>query len=429
MNYKLGIIFLCMVTLLALGAVAVPLPITLNEVKVDGSELTSGASNRLDIERDQSIPVRVELTSTADLDDVEVSVFVSGFEHNDRQRISDYAPVFDMDANTTYIKKFDLSLSDLIDEDDYKLRVLVTDRDGDELIQNFNLKLDVPRHSTVIEDVIFSPEGYVRAGRALLATVRVANRGEKEEEGVRVQVRIPDLGVSASDYIEDLEEEGSGNDDELTSEELYLRIPQCAKPGSYDVEIEVRYNDGFDVSTQKSVIEVLADEACPQHSGSTSTPSTPQTVINVGSVSQDVTAGVGGATYPLTITNAGSNSRSYTVGVSGVGNWASASVTPTNTVVLAGGETQTMYVFVQATDKADAGQRMFSVSVASDEKVLKQIPLSANVIGDYSAGGVKKALEIGLVILVVLLVILGLIIGFNKLKGSEEGGDESQTYY
>tara|TARA_Y100000310_G_scaffold146303_2_gene145622 strand:- start:9011 stop:10294 length:1284 start_codon:yes stop_codon:yes gene_type:complete len=427
MKYKFGILLFCMVAVLAFSASAA-LPVTLDEVKVDGTELTTGSNNRLDIERDQSVPVRVELTSTADLDDVEVSVFISGFEHNDRQRISDYTPVFDMDANTTYVKRFDISLSDLVDEDNYKLRVLVTDRDGDELISNFNLKLDIPRHSVVIEDVLFSPEGYVRAGRALLATVRVANRGEKEEEGVRVQVRIPDLGVSASDFIEELEEEGSGNDDEITSEELYIRIPQCARPGSYDVEVEVRYNDGFDVTTQKTVIEVLEDDACPDSTG-TSKPSTPQTIINVGTVSQDIAAGSGGATYPITVTNGGSNSRTYTVGVSGVGDWARASVTPTNTVVLGGGETQTMYVFVQASDDAGAGQRMFSVSVASDGKVLKQIPLSANVAGEAREGGVKRALEIGLVILVVLLVILGLIIGFNKLKGSEEGGDESQTYY
>ena len=65
---------------------------------------------------------------------------------------------------------------------------------------------------------------------------------------------------------------------------------------------------------------------------------------------------------------------------------------------------------------------------------MKQVPLRANIAGGAAATSglskIKKALEVGLVILVVLLVILGLIIGFNKLKGSEdeEEGDE-KTYY
>ena len=33
---------------------------------------------------------------------------------------------------------------------------------------------------------------------------------------------------------------------------------------------------------------------------------------------------------------------------------------------------------------------------------------------------VKKGLEVALVVLVVLLVVIGLIIGFNRLKGDED---------
>ena len=45
-------------------------------------------------------------------------------------------------------------------------------------------------------------------------------------------------------------------------------------------------------------------------------------------------------------------------------------------------------------------------------------------------GDVRTALEIGLVVLIVLLIVLGLIVGFNKLKGSEEPEEVSgQTYY
>jgi len=435
MKSKIGLIFLCVISMLLVSGLVSAIPITINEVKVDGTELSPGAANRLDIERDQTFPVRVELTSTADLDDVEVEVFISGYEYNDRERISDSSHVFDMDANVTYIRKLELRLPPRVDEDDYRLRVLVTDRNGDELIQSYNLKLDVPRHSVTIDDVIFSPEGYVKAGRALLTTVRISNMGEKDEEGVRVRVAVPELGISASDYIDEVEKEGSGNDDEVTSEELYMRVPDCAKPGTYDVVIEVTYDEGFETETRRTVVEILPDEACSARPGSGSTSSgeesTPQTIINVGAVAQDVSVGVGGATYPITLTNGGSSSRTYSVNAVGAADWAATTITPTNTLVLGKGETETVYVYVSATKGTPAGQRMFSVSVSSGDKVLKQIPLTANVVkGQGYTGGVKRALEIGLVILVVLLVILGLIIGFNKLKGSEQdGSDESQTYY
>ena len=91
------------------------------------------------------------------------------------------------------------------------------------------------------------------------------------------------------------------------------------------------------------------------------------------------------------------------------------------------------YVYANANADAPVGEQMFAVTVKSNEKILKQVVLKANVAAQPTVtgfGNLKKALEIGLVFLVVLLVILGLIIGFNKLRGSEEEGkEESGTYY
>ena len=76
---------------------------------------------------------------------------------------------------------------------------------------------------------------------------------------------------------------------------------------------------------------------------------------------------------------------------------------------------------------------MFDLYIESGEQTLKEVALKSNIVGEESKGfgGVKKALEIALVVLVVLLVILGLIIGFNRLKGNEddEEAGEGQTYY
>ena len=148
---------------------------------------------------------------------------------------------------------------------------------------------------------------------------------------------------------------------------------------------------------------------------------------------QDVTIGTGGVVYPLTITNAGANSRTYTLVADGAADWADIRVSPSNTLVIGSGETKAAFVYVAARQTAQPGQKMFSVTVSSGAEALKQIPMTANVIAGQQPAAmswdqIKRGLEIGLVILVILLVLLGLIIGFNKLRGSEPE-DKEKTYY
>jgi len=71
--------------------------------------------------------------------------------------------------------------------------------------------------------------------------------------GVKVVVSIPDLGVSASDFIDELEAEGDDNDDQATTEEMFLRIPDNAETGEYTVRIEVYFDD----MDKKNVKETL----------------------------------------------------------------------------------------------------------------------------------------------------------------------------
>ena len=40
----------------------------------------------------------------------------------------------------------------------------------------------------IIKDVVLSPEGKVQQGRALLATIRVKNMGEKDEDGLHLNL-------------------------------------------------------------------------------------------------------------------------------------------------------------------------------------------------------------------------------------------------
>ena len=101
--------------------------------------------------------------------------------------------------------------------------------------KSYNFDVESVRHSLTIKDVVFSPETRVKAGRALLSTVRIKNTGDKDEDSIKITVAIPELDLSASDYIEELDEGKS-----TTSEELYMRVPNCAEAGDYEAVVTVK---------------------------------------------------------------------------------------------------------------------------------------------------------------------------------------------
>ena len=245
------------VALVALAAMASALPITINQIEVDGVELAPNDVNRVDLERGSSFDVRIELMSTQDLQDVELEAFISGYEYNDKEAISDTTHVFDMEANVVYVKHLELTLPDKVDTDDYRLRVLVTDRDDQQNLFDYSVKVDTQRHNLKIKDVLVTPEYGAKAGEALLMSVRVKNFGQKDEESVKVSMSLPELGISTADYIDAIE---SGETE--SSEELYVVIPECTKGGEYRLDVTLTYDEGFEKVTQSGVVEVKSG-ICP----------------------------------------------------------------------------------------------------------------------------------------------------------------------
>jgi hypothetical protein len=427
-----SVLALLMISMLAFsGLAAAAAEITFHDVKLDGDQLMSGTNIIQDVAKGDELEVRVRLEANESLANVEVRAELAGYDHSDR--VSDVSDVFDMKANVAYTKKLSLDFPIRMDQDGYKLMIDIRNRDGQIDHQEFDLEIDSERNSLEIKDVILSPENEVKAGRSLLVSVRLKNRGELREEDVKIKVSVPELGISQSEYVDDIDAECSDNndndcDDSLTSEEIFLRIPSDAVTGEYSVNVEVEYDDGDEEVSETTYILVEGEEA----TADAAEEEIAKTVITVGADVQTATVGGAAVVYPITLTNQGTESKSYSV--SADGEWATFTITPSNVVVLSAGESKAVYVYVTANDNAAAGEQMFSIDIVSGDKTLKQIPLKANVEAGNSSSfdKVKRGLEVGLVVLVVLLVILGLIIGFNKLKGSDDDEDkdeEGQTYY
>jgi len=361
--------------------------------------------------------------------ELQVEAVLRGYDHPDL--IEDISDVFTVKTGRRYTERLTLKLPSRMDAGTYDLKIRFDERTGTTYEETYELDISGKKHSLEIKDIILSPENEVRAGRGLITQVRVKNRGDSNEEDIKVKVSMPALGVSASAYIDELDSDCNNDDDcddSATSEDIYMRIPDNVETGDYTVKVEVEYDDGDETDTRTTSIRVLGQE------GSSAPVQTAKTIITVGPETQNVAQGAT-VVYPITITNAGTSARTYTVNVDGA-DWATFQASPSNVVVLDAGESKAVYAYVTALQTAAVGEQMFSVSVLSGDETLKQVPLKANVTASQAAttigwSKVKKALEIGLVVLVVLLVILGLIIGFNKLKGSEEEEtkEDGQTYY
>jgi len=429
-GFKTIALIVMMVCIFAFSAFAVNLEDVLTvQTKVDGDRIEEGDVNRVDFLRGDIIDINVRVNSSIELDNVEITGFISGYEFNDIEPMSDTSGIFDVDPNITYKKRLSIRVPVEVEEDDYKLRILVSDRYGDSAVYDYKLRLDSPRHGFQIEDVVFSPGTVVEAGRALLTTVRIENKGERDEESVKVSVAIPALGISASDFIDEIEFE-----DSETSEEMYMRIPVCAEPGDYAAVIEVRYNELRESLVENAIVTVVESGACAAATGQDEEA---QTVIALGATSQNLVPGEAGALYPLTVSNQGDDAVAYTVSVEGTNDFAAVQINPVSTFILNGGDSQAVFIYLTPVEGAAAGQHVFTVSVKSGDEVLKQIPLTAVVEeGEAKASttmDVRDALEIGLIVLVVLLIILAVIVGIKKLKKDEEMGDEDEvegkTYY
>ena len=396
--------------------------INIDWVKVNGDEVSDSTTNFiLDVDRGEDIDVKVRLTATEDHDDVQVEAALRGIDSSDS--VDDITDTFDMKADVSYTKKLSLPLIQKIDIDNYMLRIRISDKTSPTTEKNYELDIGTKRHDIEIRDVVLSPDTEVKAGRALLSTVRLRNRGEKDEDGVKVVVSIPDLGVSAADFIDELKAEGE-DDDQATTEEMFLRIPDNAETGEYTVRVEVYFDDMDKKNVKETTIFVLGEDKVVEEPKAEE-----KTIITVAVGKQNAVQGGAEVAYPIALTNAGTSSKTYTISADGAA-WANFRVSPSNVLVIDAGDSKACTVFVATGGDAPAGEQTFTVTITSGDKVLKHLPLNINIQEGQVTGTakLKRGLEVGLVILVILLVIIGLIIGFSKLRGEEEEGEE-KTYY
>lgn len=391
--------------------------IDVGTVKVNGDDILAGAT--LAVEEGQKIDIRMPITAKTDnVKNVEIDAQISGYKESENfESIQDSTTLFDVQSGTTKYVSLELNLPKKLENDKYFLRVRVSDKNTASYELDVPLQIEPKRHSVGVTDVSFSPSNSIKAGKSLLATVLLENDGNKDEKNVKVTVAIPELGLSASEYVDVLKTDNSNVGYEDVPE-MFLPIPASAAAGDYKVKVSVDYNNFKDQIVKEQMVKVVANEAAQ---------GTSKLVLAVGPETQPVSAGKT-ATYGVALTNTGSSSKAYMISAM-AGDWASVSVSE-SLVVLEGGKNKVVYVEVTPNVDAAQGEHVLSLSVKSGSDVLETVPLKATVVAPQKAASasisLRNGLEIALVVLVVLLVIIGLIIGFSRLKKDEE---EEKTYY
>ncbi len=406
------ILVLMLVTMLATSLVsAVNLQIT--DLEINGRSISVDAGNHTDnlkVNRGEYLDIDVWLKAIENVSNVQVEADIYGYRyaHREEDKVSATSRTFDLSKNDNDHVELSLQVPLKMDKKYTLLRIRVGDEDGTVLEQEYQLHVVGVSEgdAVIIKDVSLTPSNVVNAGRAFTAKVVVENIGNYDLNDVKVSFAIPQLNIVDTAYLYSLVA-----DEREQLDQFLLRIPDCAEPGNYEVEVEAEF-DEYESTRETLEIIVVEGDSCIDATGGTVI-TTPE--------AQSVSAGTE-VSFPITIENQGSTARTYAVTVSGVEEWGTSRLSPGSQVVVAGGSTETIYVYVTA---EATGEKVFMATVTSDSDS-EAIPLTLSIV-EEEADDLKSGLEVALIVLVVILILVGLIIGFKKLRDDNDEG--AQTYY
>ena len=407
---------------------------SIQSITVNGDVYNSGDTLQLNL--GDKLDIRVKVQATHNVDNLEASTRLVGYEYagTDGTQISDTSDLFDMQAGDTKYVDLQITIPVQADKDVYELRVDLDGRTASYGDNAFTIRIAGPRKAVLIRDIILTPSGSVDSGRSILGQARLENIGERDENDIKVTMGIPTLGVEGSVYMDSLNGQTTlGQGETKSSEEIYLRIPPCAKPGTYDLTTTVDF-DVNQETTQTQQITITDGGLCTDNpSGSSSGSNPSQKVIVTAPSAQNVQIGVGGASFPVVIQNTGTASKTFVVSVNGVSDWGAYQISDPAPVV-AGGETKVVYIYVTAQDGVSPGARVFGIDVTVDGQ--KQ-SITAQAILTQAATHASATAVLWWIfgVLIFIVVVLGLIVAIRNMKGKKDDemdddlDSSGQAYY
>jgi len=388
--------FIAAIALMVVGFASAGSLFTIDSVEIDGTSVF--ANGNTGIIAGDTVPVKIWFTANDNQEDVEIEVEFRGYDDTDS--ISQNFGF--VEVGTEYHSKiFNLRIPNDVDDlsEETVLYVTISSRNGEER-ESYALKLQ--RESYELGVVAVDYNSKVSAGDVFPVSVVVENTGYGFAEDNFVVVSIPALSVSTRGYIGDLDSnEDYGNDnheDDAVQKSVYLKVPESADSGVYEMEITV-YNDDSETTVTKLIS--IGDSA--------------STLVLAAVKNKDLNAGEM-ITYDLIIVNSADNVKAFNIEtVSG----DSLIVTAPSVITVGPDASQTVPVTVSALTGAAVGTYTFSVAVDG-----KQTVFGANVVGGSTSASVIALTVILVIIFVVLLAVLVVL-----LTRKEKPIEEVETSY
>lgn len=371
------------------------------------------------IERGETLPLKVVLTSQKNHEELVVKSWINGY----REDIEDETEEFDAFAEHQYVKYLYLDIPQDIDaKEDYTLYVEVQNSVVLTGVARAEIDLQVQKTSNTLEiksvefyagrDVCGCYEAQItkgvcgecyvafEAGSTFYADVVVKNIGNHAQDDVYVTMSVPGECIERTVYLGDLD---AGETEKVT---LYILLPGQA--GSYDVSIETFNDDVSDSVEQAITVEGTESEV----------------QIMVEKSFNDVEQGKT-AVYSVYVANTGS-AETFTVSVEGTQGWATAQVNPA-TFTLSEGQSRLVNIQLTANEEALAAEHQFTVKVAYGSEV-KSYNLSANVTEAPGLELKYLLLIVGIILAIAIVILLIFLLSKNG-KTSMEKPEEEYSYY
>lgn len=390
-NVLLMPVFVAML-LLTVGLVSAGELASIDRVEFNGEDITT--TNSLSSFAGEVVPVRVIFYALEDSDDVRLTASI----YDGRDDFSDETARFNVIAGSKYTKLLSLRIPSNFDGSyrELTLNIEIDDSNFNTSDLDEDYRLQVQRGSYTLDLLSVDYTSTVSAGDVFPVSVVIENNGFNDVEDNYVVVSIPALGISTRGYVGDLdanEDYSKDNHEEDAVEEVvYLRIPEDAAKGVYDMEITVYNDDASEIVVRPVNIAGSASR------------------VLAADKSKDLNAGET-VTYEMVIVNSGSSVKVFEISsVSG----DSISVSVPSVVTVGPDASEVIEVSVTADSTAAIGTYTFTVDVDDS-----QVVFGANVVGeDVSASTV--ALTVVLVIIFVVLLAVLVVLLTRKEKPMEE---------
>jgi len=372
-------------------------------VTVDGITIDHIGHNDLNLSAfaGETFPVRVYFTSNETLKDVEVEVELNGETDSDD---SFFVGNVINDSRIYRTGVMNLEVPSTLDDLTDTLYLTVTISADDMAPYTQTYTIFAQRNAYELDVVSLDYDMSVSAGDIVPVSVVIKNRGYENSNDGFVVVAIPELGISAKGYLDDLVSiencENGCDDDDAVQKVLNLKIPSSAKDGVYELIVKVYDDDS--TTTVAGTIKVSASTL---------------TQAIAATKGQDMKAGQT-KTYELILVNSANTVAVYNLqAVSG----SDLSVSVPSVVTVDAGSSKTVQVIVTASSDAEKGVYPFTVEANG-----QSIVFNANVTGAYTASLSAIVLTVILVIVFIALLVALILLLTRKDKPASE---EVETSY